>query len=502
MDSEPSDPCEEGSHSIGCGRLLCGRFRLLGRLGAGNFSTVWLCIDTADESGAKVALKVYHPMQRFLEFALAEVQILEAMASAASCSFPKSSAADSSQRGNDRQPPVVHLLGHFAHETPTCHHYCLAMEVMGPSVLELARNCKKDQLLLHVLCAVARDCLHGLDFLHRQCSIIHTDIKPENVLVKLIARPVSSSMMPGANLLCKRQRRDFVEAILFSDADRSVSCAAFGIADFGNSCFVDKHLSDYIQTCEYKSPEVLLGAGYDTSADIWSLACTLFELGTGRYLFDPRRVMARPKKLAELELAIDCVGSTGMEPSLPAESEAGDVVIAAGGAVHSELDQVLATRKPSPPSPVARTCRGDPSMPLQEEHLAQIVELLEMLPDSLIRRGRLASEVLAERELNDGSRRWQLKHAAVLLASIPCCSLEQRLVEHLGNGEADLISSMGPSDPVRVTSGVTSVTSPNVSKLLALLGPMLRIEPCERASSQFLLSSLPWLSSQSSEHDI
>ena len=34
--------------------------------------------------------------------------------------------------------------------------------------------------------------------------------------------------------------------------------------------------------------QVLLGAKYDTAADMWSLACMLFELITGDLLFDPR----------------------------------------------------------------------------------------------------------------------------------------------------------------------------------------------------------------------
>ncbi|KAJ1478931.1 kinase-like domain-containing protein, partial [Baffinella frigidus] len=58
--------------------------------------------------------------------------------------------------------------------------------------------------------------------------------------------------------------------------------------DLGNACVADKHFTEDIQTVEYRSPEVVLGAGYGPSADLWSLACTLFELITGEYLFDPK----------------------------------------------------------------------------------------------------------------------------------------------------------------------------------------------------------------------
>lgn len=59
------------------------------------------------------------------------------------------------------------------------------------------------------------------------------------------------------------------------------------IADLGNACWVDRHFTEDIQTRQYRSLEVILGAGYDTSADIWSTACMVFELATGDYLFEP-----------------------------------------------------------------------------------------------------------------------------------------------------------------------------------------------------------------------
>ena len=60
------------------------------------------------------------------------------------------------------------------------------------------------------------------------------------------------------------------------------------IVDLGNACWTYKHFTDDIQTRQYRAPEVLLGANYDTSVDIWSLACIVFELVTGDLLFDPQ----------------------------------------------------------------------------------------------------------------------------------------------------------------------------------------------------------------------
>ena len=40
-----------------------------------------------------------------------------------------------------------------------------------------------------------------------------------------------------------------------------------------------------VQTLYYRAPEVLLGVGFSTPIDMWSLGCVLMELSTGKPLF-------------------------------------------------------------------------------------------------------------------------------------------------------------------------------------------------------------------------
>lgn len=75
------------------------------------------------------------------------------------------------------------------------------------------------------------------------------------------------------------------------DVDGVFSMGRCSIVDLGNACWVHRQFTDDIQTRQYRCPEVIMGAQYGTAADIWSVACLVFELLTGEYLFDPHSGM-------------------------------------------------------------------------------------------------------------------------------------------------------------------------------------------------------------------
>jgi serine/threonine-protein kinase SRPK3 len=50
------------------------------------------------------------------------------------------------------------------------------------------------------------------------------------------------------------------------------------IADLGNACWVNHHFTNDIQTRQYRSPEVILGAKWGASTDVWSMAAMVSTL--------------------------------------------------------------------------------------------------------------------------------------------------------------------------------------------------------------------------------
>ena len=59
------------------------------------------------------------------------------------------------------------------------------------------------------------------------------------------------------------------------------------ICNFSKALWLNQKIDEIIQTRQYRAPEIILGINYNATVDIWSLACIVFELATGDYLFNP-----------------------------------------------------------------------------------------------------------------------------------------------------------------------------------------------------------------------
>lgn len=80
---------------------------------------------------------------------------------------------------------MITLLNSFLYKGPYGNHFCFVFDIMGVNLYEIIKRYNFKGTPLHLVRKIAQQILVGLDFLHRICHVIHTDLKPENVVVSL-----------------------------------------------------------------------------------------------------------------------------------------------------------------------------------------------------------------------------------------------------------------------------------------------------------------------------
>ena len=91
----------------------------------------------------------------------------------------------------------VQLLNSFIHHGPNGKHFVMVFEILGVNFLEIIKRYNYQGVPMPLARKLARQCLIGLDYMHRMCKIIHTDFKPENVVVGLKDSEVSEIAKTG-----------------------------------------------------------------------------------------------------------------------------------------------------------------------------------------------------------------------------------------------------------------------------------------------------------------
>ncbi|KAJ9455423.1 Serine/threonine-protein kinase Doa [Diplonema papillatum] len=244
-----------GGH--GMSDVFHGRYKVLDEVGRGNFARVVRARDL--QTNKMVAVKMLSP--QYARDAQFELDMLKIVA----------------EKDRNNAHKVCKLLEQFKENGTTY----FVFDLLGPSLKSRRSYGVTDPASRRVLQNLVRELSRALQYLHFDCRMVHTDLKPENILLD----------------------------------DPNDTSAGLGdgwtIVDLGSASFYsEKPDQDLISTRPYRAPEVLVGAPWSYAADMWSFGCILYELYTGRMLFDvssdaqhlqliERRVGPAPAWLAE-----------------------------------------------------------------------------------------------------------------------------------------------------------------------------------------------------------
>lgn len=284
---ESSQPIEEENspyYHPGCfypaqlGEVLGERYQIATKLGYGSGSTVWLARDLLQWRWVReryVAVKIgstgEYAQRKGVEAELATLKRI--------------SHAQPQHQGRHF---ARKLVDSFTIESANAQHVCLAFEPLREPLFLYRRRFIGDVIPPEVLKVIVQMILHGLDYLHSECQIIHTDLKPDNIMVRfedptLLKRdgqdeyyhPLPRKHKDGRIIYLSRNNYG-----VFTRPSGIVQITDFDLAVSG-----DTPRSGCISADIYRAPEAILETGYSYSADIWSLGVMLWDLLEGRRLF-------------------------------------------------------------------------------------------------------------------------------------------------------------------------------------------------------------------------
>ncbi|POR38086.1 Uncharacterized protein TPAR_01723 [Tolypocladium paradoxum] len=191
-------------------------------------------------------------------------------------------------------PNAVVLYDSFTISGPNGEHRCLAFPVLGPSLQKVGVVAALSGTVRHQVC---QQVASAMTFLHHH-RVCHGDLTLSNVVFEL---PDIQSMSPArvSQLLgpikAKNLRlpngsfsphapKQLIQTPDYSGLDYSL-LTQVRIIDFGQAFFADDPPPSLGVPIDFFPPELCFGYLPSTKSDVWDLACVLFQIHTGAFLF-------------------------------------------------------------------------------------------------------------------------------------------------------------------------------------------------------------------------
>lgn len=274
------------------GELLNNKYIIIYKLGSGTFATVWLSYNIKNDNF--YAIKIQN-VEDFIS-GQREISIYKKL-----------------KKEKIKCPYINFLIEDFIYYNDNDgYHVCMVFQLLAGTVYDLIKNNNQIKLSFETAKKIIYQLLEAINVINKQLKIIHTDIKPENLLIVGVNNKIKKIMDKFRKDIIKKKINfkkydkyketiiQIIKKIIFNHQKESVDTffidqyyinpknICIKLTDFGS--YEDLNSREFkIQTRYYRAPEIILECPYNETCDIWSVGCLFYEIITGEILFNPNK---------------------------------------------------------------------------------------------------------------------------------------------------------------------------------------------------------------------